>query len=122
MTTATLYDFASKHNEWLEVQDEDYIPQKGEIFLWKNQDGGMGHTGVVVDYNEATDEVTTIEALNEDSYASSGHDGYDISGVVKWTWKRTGFHLIGHHGSPTKHVTANRFYTPRVHYSKAPNK
>ena len=117
MNTALLYQYAINHSDWLEKHEKDYLPETGDIFLWKNNKG-MGHTGVVISYDLTTDEVTTIEAINEKSYEGSGHEDYKFSGVVKWTYKRNNYHLIGHHGSKTNLMTC-RFYTPKVHFSKA---
>ncbi|WP_438711325.1 hypothetical protein ACSTS3_22750 [Aquimarina muelleri] len=116
-TTLDLKNLANKHPEWLERQDENYKPKTGDIFLWRTH---KGHTGVIVDHNEATDSVTTIESISEKEYESrtflgenSGHEGYDFKGVVKWKWnKRTGRHLTGHKSGDC------RFYTPKVHYTK----
>lgn len=116
-TTLDLKNLSNKHPEWLEKQDKDYKPKLGDIFLWRTH---KGHTGVIVDYNEATDSVTTIESISENEYQSrnflgenSGHEGYDFKGVIKWKWnKRTGRHLTGHKSNDC------RFYTPKVHHTK----
>ena len=88
LNTKGLYNYAEKYPEHLEKQKKDYKPQIGDIFLWK-KDSGMGHTGVVVKYDETTDSVTTIESINENEYPSrvargenSGHGGYNFKGVI----------------------------------------
>ena len=118
MNTALLYNYAEAHKEWLVKQDKEYKPKIGDIFLWKNN-SGMGHTGVVIDYNADTDEVTTIEAIKEQGKRGRGHDSYNFSGVVLWIYKRANFHLIGHHGETKSNPKTCRFYTPKIHYSKA---
>ena len=111
LNTKGLYDYAEKYPSSLEKHEsKDYKPSIGDIFLWK-RDSGMGHTGVIVNYDETNDAVTTIEAISENEYPSrkgdnSGHKGYRFKGVIKWKWsKRLGSHLLG-----SSHVC--RFYTP----------
>jgi hypothetical protein len=114
LNTKALYNFAEAHPKWLKKQEKDYKPKIGDIFLWK-KDSGMGHTGVVIEYDESTDAVTTIEAISEGEYKTtrgdnSGHPGYRFKGVIKWRWsKRIGSHLIGNRRTC-------RFYTPKVHH------
>lgn len=116
LNTKGLYYYADKFPEHLERHDSlEYRPKKGDIFLWKKE-SGMGHTGVIVDYDKTTDSVTTIESISENEYPSrtnrgenSGHEGYNFRGVIKWKWnKRTGRHLLGHKSNIC------RFYTPKL--------
>jgi len=111
LNTKGLYDHAEKHPEHLQKHEsKEYKPKVGDIFLWK-RDSGMGHTGVVVAYDESTDSVTTIESISENEYPSikgdnSGHEGYHFKGVIKWKWtKRMGSHLL-----ENKNIC--NFYTP----------
>ena len=109
-----MYDHAEKHPEHLQKHEsKEYKPKVGDIFLWK-RNSGMGHTGVVVAYDESTDSVTTIESISEGEYGArtgdnSGHKGYHFKGVIKWKWtKRMGSHLIEHGDGKNC-----RFYTPK---------
>ena len=115
LNTKGLYYYADKFPEHLKRHESlDYKPKIGDIFLWKKE-SGMGHTGVVIEYNESTDSVTTIESISENEYPSriskgenSGHEGYNFKGVIKWKWnKRTGRHLLSHKSGIC------RFYTPK---------
>ena len=116
LNTAGLYNFAKKHPEWLEKHDDiSYHPKAGDIFLWKNNGNGMGHTGVVIDFNMKTDVVTTIEAARTFEQPV-GLKKINISGVTTLKWKRTSSHLTGRNNKGT---TTNRFYTPKLHYTKA---
>ena len=40
------------------TKNANYIPKPGDIFLWRR------HTGVVIEYDEQNDIVTTIEAIS----------------------------------------------------------
>ena len=110
LNTKNLYNYAEKHPEHLQKQNKKYRPKVGDIFLWK-RNSGMGHTGVVVAYDESTDSVTTIESISEGEYRAgigdnSGHKGYHFKGVIKWKWsKRMGSHLL-----ENKNIC--NFYTP----------
>ena len=33
-------------------EDEDFVPQKGDIFVWRKPNGGGGHTGLVIGVKE----------------------------------------------------------------------
>ena len=117
LNTAGLHDFAEKHPEWLEKHDEvTYLPKAGDIFLWKSTNGKMGHTGIVIDFNAKTDVVTTIEAASTFEKPIGKTEAIKIKGVTLLKWKRTGKHLIGHTKEGT---TKTRFYTPKLHYTKA---
>ncbi len=121
LTTALLYSYAQKHPDKLRINDdENYKPIKGDIFLWKSNSGRMGHTGVVVAYDQNTDTVTTIEAITGNTLANENSKGFQLinkssyyrfnfGGTIKCVWKRKEYHLIGH-----KKVgyTNCRFYTP----------
>ncbi len=125
LTTWSLYDVGKTKPNWLEKHDNtNYKPKKGDIFIWKSINGGMGHTGVVVDYNSSTDIVTTIEAITGNSLANEKSEAFDnkgyrfnFGGVIKCIWKRNEYHLLGH---STKQGTRStcRFYTPKIHHSK----
>ncbi|OWP86573.1 hypothetical protein BWK60_08180, partial [Flavobacterium covae] len=43
-------------------QNDDFKPQKGDIFVWRRSDG-VGHTGIVYDYDVRSDLVTILEAI-----------------------------------------------------------
>ncbi|MBL7559917.1 CHAP domain-containing protein [Olleya sp. YSTF-M6] len=113
LNTSGLDKFAKKHPDLLVVQDENYIPKKGDIFLWVNHSGSNGHTGVVVDYNKSDDVVTTIEAINFKERPHGASKAINLQGVAKLKWKRTSRHLINH-PTVTKRYTADpcRFITP----------
>ncbi|WP_160557807.1 MULTISPECIES: CHAP domain-containing protein, partial [unclassified Apibacter] len=123
----------------LKHDDINYKPQKGDIFIWKNKSGGMGHTGVIIDYEEkkikrkneegkeveeTLEIVTTIEAISSSETPYGMSSKLIMGGVIKLKWLRKSNHLIGH---PLKNgkgheVSPCRFYTPKVHFSKADKK
>jgi len=120
LNTSGLYNYADKYPDRLVRQtDNNYKPQKGDIFLWKSNSGTMGHTGVVVDYDNTTDIVTTVEAItgnkfaNENSKAfqklASKYYKFNFGGVIKCIWNKDEYHLIGHN---KKGYSSCRFYTP----------
>ena len=40
----------------------DFKPERGDIFVWRKSNG-VGHTGIVYEYDESTDLVTILEAI-----------------------------------------------------------
>uniref|UniRef100_UPI0040484501 CHAP domain-containing protein n=2 Tax=Flavobacterium sp. TaxID=239 RepID=UPI0040484501 len=120
MNTSALFNFAKNNPKWLEKHDSiDYIPLVGDIFIWKNDAGSNGHTGVVVEYDKNTDVVTTIEAIHFPEQPYGATKSIDLQGVVKLKWKKLGKHLTNH-PTKTKRYTAStcRFYTPKIHFTK----
>jgi molecular chaperone GrpE (heat shock protein) len=51
-------DFVSGSNK------SDFKPQRGDIFVWRKSNG-IGHTGIVYEYDEAKDLVTILEAIGK---------------------------------------------------------
>lgn len=49
-------DFVSGSNK------SDFKPERGDIFVWRKSNG-VGHTGIVYEYDESTDLVTILEAI-----------------------------------------------------------
>ena len=125
-TTAGMIEYAQNHPEWLiKHKNADYIPQRGDIFLWR---GESGHTGVVIEYDEENKIVTTIEAisstinkeqpLNEENIFSKHKIDIRIGGVIKMRFDKNGSHLLGH---PSKRGKCY-FYSFAVHYSQKKQK
>ncbi len=80
--------------------DESFIPQRGDIFVWRKDDGN-GHTGVV--YKADATEVTILEAIGSSGSADETYNkkngGYDGSGVSRTAvYQRNGGALAGHSG------------------------
>ncbi|WP_221405130.1 peptidoglycan amidohydrolase family protein [Apibacter adventoris] len=129
--TRILHDFGEKHSTYLTKHDNTtYKPQKGDIFIWKNS-SGMGHTGVIIKYEEiqnkkgGTDEVvTTIEAISSTETPYDLNKNISMNGVIKLKWLRKSKHLLNHSLTNKKghSVTPCRFYTPLIHYTKADKK
>ena len=120
LSTAMLYSYAIKHPKQLKINDdENYRPLKGDVFIWKSNSGGMGHTGVVVNYNEGTDVVTTVESITSNNLANENSKAFqrennkyykfNFGGVIKCVWNRKEYHLIGHKKTG---YSSCRFYTP----------
>ena len=120
-TTADMIEYAQNYPEWLiKHKDADYIPQRGDIFLWR---GKSGHTGVVIEYDEENKIVTTIEAISSTvnkEYPINNHNKFSVlkedinlRGVIKMKFKKDGPHLLGH---PSKRGKCY-FYSFAVHYS-----
>ena len=116
-TTASMIEYGRNHPKWLiQHKNANYIPKRGDIFLWR------GHTGVVIEYDEQKDIVTTIEAIsstvnNEKPVNDNGKfrkrkPNIHLRGVIKMKFKRTDYHLLGH--SPKLCY----FYSFAVHYTK----
>ncbi|MBI1648240.1 CHAP domain-containing protein, partial [Capnocytophaga sp. 051621] len=118
--TFILYDFAEKYNEYLTKHDDiSYKPEKGDIFLWRNTNG-MGHTGIVIDYDENTDVVTTIESISSKETPEGINKNIVMKGVTQLKWKRLSMHLLSHPNTNGKSTC--RFYTPKEHFSKVDKK
>jgi len=115
LATKDLYNYAQKYPHRLEEHEKEYKPKKGDIFLWKNNTGGMGHTGIVMHYDETLDIVTTMEAVSSNEKSGAINKKVNLKGLTKCTWKREDYHLIGHE---KKECTPCRFYTPKIHYTK----
>lgn len=123
--TAVLYDYAQDKLSYLVKHDSlTYIPQVGDIFIWKNLSGGMGHTGVITGYDEENDVVTTIEAISSKEQPFGLSRSISMKGVTELKWKRNAKHLFSHpltktnKNGGTDSLTSCRFYTPISHYSK----
>lgn len=83
----------------------------------------MGHTGIVIDYNEITDIVTTIEAISSNERPEGLDKSIKLQGVVKLKWKRLSKHLMNHPVRTVSYIASScRFYTPKVHFSKQDKK
>jgi len=118
--TFILYDFAEKYSEYLTKHDDiSYKPEKGDIFLWRNTNG-MGHTGIVIDYDENTDVVTTIESISSKETPEGINKEIVMYGVTQLKWKRLSRHLLSHPNTNGKSTC--RFYTPKEHFSKVDKK
>ena len=137
--TRILHDFGENYSEYLLKHDDiNYKPQKGDIFIWKNKSGGMGHTGVIIDYEEkkikkkneegkeveeTLEIVTTIEAISSSETPYGMDKTLDMKGVIKLKWLRNSYHLLDHPLTKNRQsLTPCRFYTPKVHFSKADKK
>ncbi|MCC9063482.1 PAAR-like protein [Flavobacterium piscisymbiosum] len=123
--TAVLYDYTQDKLSYLVKHDSlTYIPQVGDIFIWKNLSGGMGHTGVITGYDEENDVVTTIEAISSKEQPFGLSRSISMKGVTELKWKRNSKHLLSHpltktnKNGGTDSLTSCRFYTPMSHYSK----
>ncbi len=80
----------------------DFKPQKGDIFVWRKSNG-IGHTGIVYNYNEAKDLVTILEAIgaigSADETTNKTNGGYAGKGCSRTSvFKRTGKALASHLG------------------------
>ncbi len=125
--TRILYEFAEKYPIYLQKHDDlDYKPQIGDIFIWKSS-SGMGHTGVIIDYeeipnkdNEIEGVVTTVEAISSSEIPYGMEKKLTMGGVIKLKWKKDSYHLLDH--KVTAQRSPCRFYTPLIHYSKADKK
>ncbi|WP_295843124.1 peptidoglycan amidohydrolase family protein [uncultured Apibacter sp.] len=124
--TRILYEFAEKYPIYLQKHDDlDYKPQIGDIFIWKSS-SGMGHTGVIIDYEEIPNEkgidkvVTTVEAISSSEIPYGMEKKLTMGGVIKLKWKKDSYHLLDH--KVTAQRSPCRFYTPLIHYSKADKK
>ena len=124
MNTSGLYNYAKNNSKWLEKHDStDYDPKIGDIFIWKNDAGSMGHTGIVINFDKTTNIVTTIEAISSTEQPEGLNKSIKLQGVVKLKWKKLSKHLINHPVSTARYTaSACRFYTPKIHYSKQDKK
>ncbi len=124
MNTSALYNYAKNNSKWLEKHDStSYKPKVGDIFIWKNDAGSNGHTGVVISFDKTKDIVTTIEAIQSIETPEDMGKEIQLQGVVKLKWKRMSKHLINHPVRTTRYTASTcRFYTPKVHYSKQDKK
>ena len=91
--TRTHYEFTEKYPIYLQKHDDlDYKSQIGDIFIWKSS-SGMGHTGVIIDYEEILNEkridevVTTVEAISSSEIACGMKENLPMKGVIKLKWK-----------------------------------
>jgi len=125
-TTYKMTEYAEENPKWLiKHNDPNYIPKRGDIFLWRRSGGG--HTGVVIQYNPEKKIVTTIEAISssvndEKPLDVSGKEYSDkrkLLGVIKMNFSLNGNHLLGHDRQKKKGSKGFcYFYTFAVHYSK----
>ncbi|MCP2027216.1 putative chitinase [Flavobacterium sp. HSC-32F16] len=124
MNTSALYTYAQNNSKWLEKHNStSYKPKVGDIFIWKNDAGSNGHTGVVVSYDKTKDVVTTIEAIKSLEKPEDIDDAIQLQGVVKLKWRRLSKHLMNHPVRTSTYTASTcRFYTPKVHYSKQDKK
>jgi hypothetical protein len=120
----SLFNYAKKHAKWLVKHDAiGYKPKVGDIFIWKNDAGSMGHTGVVISFDKIDDVVTTIEAIKSFEKPNDMNDAVQLEGVVKLKWQRLSKHLINHPVRTSTYTASTcRFYTPKIHYSKQDKK
>ncbi|WP_160567196.1 hypothetical protein, partial [Apibacter sp. B2912] len=97
-----------------------------------------GHTGVIIDYEEkkikrkneegkeveeTLEIVTTIEAISSSETPYGMSSKLIMGGVIKLKWLRNSYHLLDHPLTKNRQsFTACRFYTPKVHFSKADKK
>lgn len=80
---------------------EDFKPQAGDIFVWRN--GINGHTGIVYKYDSSKDLVTILEAIGKggsyDSKTNKKNGGYPLSGVTRTAiYQSKGEALFAHKG------------------------
>ncbi len=82
---------------------QDFKPQRGDIFVWRKGAAGPGHTGIVYQYDSATDVVTILEAIGSVG-AVSESDQVKYGGYAKTGCSRTAKYsrlkgaLYGHKG------------------------
>ena len=77
-----------------------FKPQRGDIFVWRK---GVGHTGIVYDYNPAADLVTILEAIGDigsaDEATNRNNGGEAKKGCSRTAvYKRAGKALAAHGG------------------------
>ena len=77
-----------------------FKPQRGDIFVWRK---GAGHTGIVYNYNAATDLVTILEAIGEVGSADEATNRNNVGMAKKGcsrtaVYKRAGKALNAHGG------------------------
>lgn len=81
---------------------EDFKPKRGDIFVWRRSDG-VGHTGIVYEYDEKSDLVTILEAIGNvgsaDETTNNSKGGYSGTGCSRTAvYKRSGKALASHKG------------------------
>lgn len=81
----------------------DFKPKKGDVFVWRRSSDGVGHTGIVYDYDESKDLVTILEAIGKvgsaDETTNVNNGGYSGKGCSRTAvYKRSGKALAGHAG------------------------
>ncbi|MGQ7946608.1 hypothetical protein [Flavobacterium sp. WC2509] len=81
---------------------KDFKPKRGDVFVWRRLDG-VGHTGIVYDFDEKTDLVTILEAIgyigSADETTNNNNGGYSGKGSSRTAvYKRTGKALLNHAG------------------------
>lgn len=75
------------------TKESGYKPKAGDIIIFKN---GISHTGIVIDYDEETDRVTTIEGNTGASITNPYHMG---SSVLECSYSRLASTISGY-GTP----------------------
>lgn len=86
----------SESKSWYEAKGEyqtkesGYVPMPGDIIYFTN---GMSHMGIVIEYDEDTDHVITIEGNSGSSSTKIYHEG---SHVVKHEYPRTAAAISGY--------------------------
>lgn len=81
---------------------DDFKPNRGDIFVWRRSDG-VGHTGIVYNFNEETDLITILEAIGDvgsaDETTNNNNGGYSGKGCSRTAvYKRLGKALSSHAG------------------------
>ncbi len=77
----------------------DFIPQAGDVFVWRNRKGG--HTGIV--HSVDGDKITILEAIgsggSSDEEFNNNNGGYEGKNSTRTSvYQRTGGALAGHSG------------------------
>jgi predicted chitinase len=107
MTTQTKFRNAigSNNINFVAGSDKaDFIPQRGDIFVWRKPGvNGTGHTGIVYNYNRTKDLVTILEAIgaigSADEATNKANGGFAGKGCSRTAvYKRTGGALVAHAG------------------------
>lgn len=88
--------------------EETFIPQKGDIFVWRRDDGN-GHTGIVYDYKDGLDLVLILESIGSVGSA-------DEATHRKYRGKPAGFTRLSYYkrngGALRKHAGFKGYYRP----------
>ncbi|MBE0392399.1 PAAR-like protein [Flavobacterium sp. PL002] len=110
MTTETAFrnTIGSQNIDLVANSDKkDFKPQRGDIFVWrrnkKEHGKNDGHTGIVYEYDEATDIVTILEAIGDTGAVSekdqAKNGGYSETGCSRTAkYKRLKGAMYGHDG------------------------
>lgn len=82
-------------------KEPGFKPQRGDIFVWRNK--GVGHTGIVYNYNASKDMVTILEAIGNvgsaDEATNRTNGGTAQRGCSRTAvYKRAGKALNAHGG------------------------